>query len=215
MSTPGQMAPLDESALTSISQILSSFASIAQTKSGQSSHQLPTTPPHSRNPIASSTAHSPVVNTPSKLLRFLKYAETHLGIPNAQLYERCLEDVGYGPDILHLVDDSDLKDIGIKPGDVIRLKQNSLQWLNSSASKRKQCDHMPSVPSTPPNKKVRFEKRFHDGGLARVYGPRIVEDEGDAIEDLSFDWFYHCEARDAWVPVPLGYVPVLDHDDRL
>jgi len=161
---------------------------------------------------------SPVTNTPSKLRRFLEYAETHLGIPNARLYERCLGEVGYAPDILHLVDDSSLKDIGIKPGDIIRLKQNSLQWLNSPASKRKQGDQASFAPSTPPNKKVRFEKRFLDGGSARVYGPRIVEAEGDAgdvPENLPFDWFYFCEARDAWVPIPPGCVPVLEHEVEL
>lgn len=126
--------------------------------------------------------------------------------------------MGYGPDILHLVNDGDLKDIGIKPGDVIRLKQHSLQWLNSSASKRKQGDHTPSAPSTPPNKKVRFEKRFHDGGLARLYGPRIRRidgDEGDVPEHLSYDWFYYCEAHDDWVSVPPGCVPVLENDHEL
>jgi hypothetical protein len=215
--TPSRVPSLsDESTLGSISQILSSFASIAQ---AQSSHQLPTTPTHSRidtqNPIASSTALSPVTNTPSKLSRFLKYAEAHLGIPNVQLYERCLEDMGYGPDILHLVSDNDLKDIGIKPGDVIRLKQHSLQWLNSSASKRKQGNHMPSTPSTPPNKRVRFEKRFRDGGAARLYGPRIAEAEDDVPEESSFDWFYFCNARNAWVPVPPGCVPVLDDATEL
>jgi hypothetical protein len=191
-STPGHIPSLDGSTFTSISQILSSFASIAQT---QSSHQsLPTTPPHSQDPIA---VHSPVTNTPSKLLQFLKYAETHLGIPNPRSYEHCLEEMSYAPDILHLVDDCDLKDIAIKPGDIIRLKQNSLQWLNSFASKRKQGNHTPSTPSTPPNKKVRFEKQFHDGGLARLYGPRIVEVKGDELEDLPFNWFYYCEARNA------------------
>ena len=120
--------------------------------------------------------------------------------------------MGYAPDILHLVDDTSLKDIGIKPGDVIRLKQHSLQWLNSLASKRKQGDCAPSAPSTPPNKRVRFEKRFHDGGASWVYGPRIVEAEGDVPEDLSFDWYYFCEARDAWVPIPPGCVPVLEHE---
>jgi hypothetical protein len=120
--------------------------------------------------------------------------------------------MGYAPDILHLVNDSSLKDIGIKPGDVIRLKQNSLQWLNSSASKRKQDDRAPFAPSTPPNKRVRFEKRFLDGGSARVYGPHIVEAERDTPEDLPFDWFYFCEAREAWVPIPSGCVPVLEHD---
>ncbi len=123
--------------------------------------------------------------------------------------------MGYGPDILHLVNDGDLKDIGIKPGDVICLKQHSLQWLNSSASKCKQGDHTPFTLSMPPNKRVHFEKRFHDGGSARLYGPCIVEAEGDVPEDLSFDWFYFCNACDAWVPVPPGSVPVLDNNTEL
>jgi hypothetical protein len=192
---------------------------MAHTQSSQcQAYQLPTTPTHSRvdtqNPIASSTGFSPVTNTPSKLSRFLKYAEAHLGIPNAQLYERCLEESGYGPDILHLVNDSDLKDIGIKAGDVIRLKQHSLQWLNSPASKRKQGDRTSSTPSTPPNKRVRFEKRFQDGGSARLYGPRIADADADAVpEALPYEWFYFCDARDTWAPVPPGCVPVLDNDD--
>ena len=220
-STPNHVpSSSDDSTFTamipSISQILSSFVSIAQTRSSHES--APTTPTHSRidtqDPTAS-TVLSPVTNTPSKLSRFLKYAESHLGVPNARLYERCLEESGYGPDILHLVTDGDLKDIGIKPGDVIRLKQHSLQWLNSSASKRKQGDHTSSPPSTPPNKKVRFEKRFHDGGLARLYGPRIRRldgNEGDMPERLPYDWFYFCEAHDDWVSIPPGCVPVLEND---
>ena len=120
--------------------------------------------------------------------------------------------MGYAPNILHLIDDSSLRDIGIKPGDVILLKQNSLQWLNSFGLKRKQGDQAPSAPSTPPSKRVRFEKRFHDGGASRVYGRQIVEAEGDALVDSSFDWFYFCVAHDDWVPVPFGYVPILEHD---
>jgi len=132
---------------------------------------------------------------------------------NAQLYESCLDKMGYAPDILHLVDDGSLKDIGIKPGDIIRLKQHSLQWLNSSASKRKQDDHAPLGASIPPNKRVRFEKQYHDGGSSRVYGPRIVRVEDDAVlEELAFEWVYFCEAREAWVPIPVGLVPVLEHE---
>jgi hypothetical protein len=47
--------------------------------------------------------------------------------------------MGYGPDILHLVNNGALKDIGVTPGDIIRLKQNSLLWWNSTSAKRK-CD---------------------------------------------------------------------------
>ena len=113
-STPNHV-PLssNDSTLTamilSILQILSSFASIAQTRS---SYELaPTTPIHSwintQDPTAS-TVLSLVINTPSKLSRFLKYAKSHLEIPNAWLYEQCLEESGYGPDILHLIIDGDL-----------------------------------------------------------------------------------------------------------
>ena len=74
--------------------------------------------------------------------------------------------MGYASDILHFVDDSTLKDIGIKLGDVIHLKENSLLWLNSFSSKCKQDNHVPFALSTPPNKRVCFEKQFHDGGVA-------------------------------------------------
>src|SRR6267154_1550063 len=80
--------------LASISHILSSFASIIQT---QSSHRLPTILTHSpsQDPIASSIVFSLVINTPSKLCRFLEYAKTHLGVPDARLYKRCLKEMGY------------------------------------------------------------------------------------------------------------------------
>jgi hypothetical protein len=124
--------------------------------------------------------------------------------------------MGYAPDILHLVNDSSLKDIGIKPGDIIHLKQNLLQWLNSAASKHKQGDLTHSAPLTPPNKWVHFEKQFHNGGSAWVYGPRIVEAEGDLPEEnIEYDWYYYCEAHNAWVPVSSRCVPVLEPDSIL
>lgn len=117
--------------------------------------------------------------------------------------------LGFGPDILHLVEDGVLKDVGFTPGDVIRLKQNSQQWWNSADAKRKRVNHMPpSVQSTPPNKRVTFEKRYHSGGGYKVYGPKMVE--GDLPLNSDFDWYYFCKARDALVPLPLGYVPILD-----
>ena len=67
---------------------------------------------------------SPPHSMPSKLSRFLSYAETHLGIKNMHLHEDSLHTLGFGPDILHLVEDNVLKDIGFIPGDVIHLKQS-------------------------------------------------------------------------------------------
>jgi hypothetical protein len=43
--------------------------------------------------------------------------------------------LGFGPDILHLVNDAVLKDVGFTPGDIIHLKQNSQQWWNSADAK--------------------------------------------------------------------------------
>ena len=117
--------------------------------------------------------------------------------------------MGYASDILHLIDDSSLRDIGIKSGDIIRLKQNLLQWLNGFGLKCKQGDQAPSAPSMPLSKQVRFEKRFHNSGALQVYGRQIVEAEGDMLVDSSFNWFYFYVAYDDWVPVPFGYVPIL------
>jgi hypothetical protein len=119
--------------------------------------------------------------------------------------------LGFGPDILHLVDDGVLKNVGFTPGDVIRLKQNSQQWWNSADAKRKRTNQSPPpVQLTPPNKRVTFEKRYNDGGGYRVYGPRMAEGEFSPDADANCQWYYFCKARNAMVPLPSGYVPVLD-----
>ncbi len=84
----------------------------------------PSTPPH---PVPVITTHLPTQHTPSKLLQFLEYAELHLNVKNACLHEESLWMLGFGPDILHFVDDNALTNIGLIPGDVIHLKQNSQQ----------------------------------------------------------------------------------------
>ena len=65
-----------------------------------------------------------------------------------------------------------------------------------------------------PNKRVSFEKRYHDGGTYRLYGPKIVKAEGDLLLNASFDWYYFCKARDTMVPLPVGYMPVIDGEDN-
>jgi hypothetical protein len=175
----------------------------------QASSKPPTTPVDSSTSAPVSVIHSPTWNTPSKLTRFLEYAETTLNVKNARLHEESLQMLGFGPDILHLVDDGVLKNVGFTPGDVIRLKQNSQQWWNSADAKRKRTNSSPPpVQSTPPNKRVTFEKRYRDGGGYRVYGPKIVE--GDFSPDADVDWYFFCKARGTMVPLPPGHVPVLD-----
>src|SRR5712672_3393210 len=193
--------------LAHILQIISSVASMARVPS-----KPPSTPTRRHASSFVSVIHSPTRNTPSKLSRFLEYAETNLSVENARLYEESLRMQGFGPDILHLVDDAALKDIGFTPGDVIRLKQNSQQWWNSADAKRKRANDTPSpVQSTPPNKRVAFEKRYSDGGSYRLYGPRIVEEHFSPGADV--DWFYFCRAREAMVPLPPGHKPILDSKD--
>jgi hypothetical protein len=82
-------------------------------------------------------------------------------------YEAKLSAKGYGPDILHLVSDESLCNIGLLPGDVIRMKGGSAAWWNSADAKRKHlifdlADNPSPVnqdinPPTPPSKKVRYE----------------------------------------------------------
>jgi hypothetical protein len=193
--------------LAHLSQIISSVVSMAH-----GSTRPPTTPTPCVSTSASISALSPIQNTPTKLSRFLEYAETNLSVENARLHEESLRMLGFGPDILHLVDDAILKDVGFTPGDVIRLKQNSQQWWNSADAKRKRSSLTASPQSTPPNKRVTFEKRYRDGGGYRLYGPRIVE--GEFTPDADVDWFYFCKARDAMVPLPSGYKPVVDGEDE-
>ncbi|KAJ7096181.1 hypothetical protein C8R44DRAFT_749026 [Mycena epipterygia] len=78
--------------------------------------------------------------TPSKLPRFLEYAGQNLGVPLAPSFESPMHKNGYGPDILHLLDDRDLMDIGINKGDVIHLKAGAQLWWNGpEANKNKKC----------------------------------------------------------------------------
>jgi hypothetical protein len=109
-----------------------------------------TTPSLSHDLIMPSTALTPILNTPTKLPRFLSYAETHLGVRDVHQYEEKLSAMGFGPDILHVVDDKVLTDIGISLGDTIRIKQHSLTWWNNMATKCKFGDRTPSPSHSPP-----------------------------------------------------------------
>jgi hypothetical protein len=198
-----------DSALTHISQILSIVATITQ---APSTTQLLTTLTWAQDMSASSTPLLSITNSPSKLPRFLNYTETHLGITNACMHEQALKQMGYGPDILHLIDDSTLKDIGISLGDVIRLKQNSLQWWNGPNVKRKADDHAPSpFDAAPASKRIHFEKQYHEGGAVSVFRPEMVE--GDPDPGADFEWYYFCKAMNKLVPLPRGYILVLNSED--
>ncbi|KAJ6517589.1 hypothetical protein DFH09DRAFT_1429056, partial [Mycena vulgaris] len=140
---------------------------------------------------------SPVIPTPSKLPRFLEHASTNLGVTSAPSFATPMRRNGYGPDILHLVEDRDLMDIGITKGDAICLKAGAQAWWNGPEANKKclygemsEADSAGSsfgrkftrpsdIQATPPSKKVSFERRWDDGGAERFYGPRIVEGDGE------------------------------------
>ena len=46
-----------------------------------------------------------------------------MGVLNASCHENSLANEGYGPDILHLIENKDLCALGIPAGDVLCLKQ--------------------------------------------------------------------------------------------
>ncbi|KAJ7686295.1 hypothetical protein B0H17DRAFT_1204353 [Mycena rosella] len=163
--------------------------------------QLPSTP--TKAPVGLAVVGSPVIPSPTKLPRFLDHCEKSLGIVGARRYEFAMKQEGYGPDILHLVEDRELVGLGMKKGDVLRIKAGSQPWWNGPNAKRKRgdSDAMPTADplATPPAKKVAFERRFPEGGSERFYGPRIAAGDGEK------NIFYCCPLRSKFVAVPLGY----------
>ncbi|KAJ3805353.1 hypothetical protein F5876DRAFT_69870 [Lentinula aff. lateritia] len=122
---------------------------------------IPPRPMQSPIPSSSSLAPllSPAKNTPTKLRRFLEYAESDAGVKNATYHLFALENKGYGPDILECVEDKDLRDLGIKHGDAMCLKRAAPIWFNGPEAKRKQ----PLAPLAQPDQhqnRTRFEKRW-------------------------------------------------------
>lgn len=98
---------------------------------------IPSTPKHDRR-IA--TANSPVVPTPSKLPRYLDHASKQLRVTAALDFESPMRRNGYGPDILHLLVDEALVELGMTKGDALRLKAGAQDWWKGPTAKRKRED---------------------------------------------------------------------------
>ncbi|KAJ7924546.1 hypothetical protein B0H13DRAFT_1578339, partial [Mycena leptocephala] len=133
---------------------------------------------------------SPPLLTPSKLQHFLEHAQQKLGVKDALQYENALEAEGYGPDILHLVDDSDLIKAGLRAGDVIRLKAGAQKWWTGPNAKRKRDAETDDHDTQDTNKKVSFEYRSPGGGMMCYYGPRMTPRDPTERAKNSF---YRCE----------------------
>jgi hypothetical protein len=164
--------------------------------------------------LAAAVVQSPAKPSPSKLLRFLHHAESHLGVANATDYEAALQDKGYRPDIMHLVKDEVLMEVGLSHGDAIRVKAGSIAWWNGPDAKRKHDDTEVTrahEPDTPPNKKVRYERRYHNGGESTFFGPTLVPGNQ---RSMKFKLFFKCPVRDMMVPVPKGFMVVEKEEDN-
>ena len=86
---------------------------------------------------------------------------------NASCHEFSLANEGYGPDILHLVEDKTLCALRIPAGDVLCLKQAAPLWWKTEPEHALKCccevlEGSPNtllvekLPETPPNKKMQF-----------------------------------------------------------
>ena len=162
---------------------------------------------------------SPPVPTPSKLRRFLAYAEKSLGVERATNLEFPLHMKGFGPDVLHLVSDDALAELGINPGNIIRLKTGCVKWWNGADAKRKRGEgdddlfpRQAEEAAPPPPKKVRYEKRYTDGGGMTFHGPPLVEGGGAHTSD--YEMFYYCEVCAKMVRVPPRFSVIEDSEDQ-
>ncbi|KAE9386916.1 hypothetical protein BT96DRAFT_838445 [Gymnopus androsaceus JB14] len=148
-------------------------------------------------------------NTPTKLHCFLEHAEEDLGVANATLLHYQIEDKGYGLDILHQVLDDDLKELGVKLGDILHLKRTVPLWFNGPDAEQ---EHLASGSTSRasgvsdiPAMYTHFEKQWPDGGHASTFTPGPNEEP-----HCSFDWYYFSELTKSMIPVPSGFVPVMD-----
>ena len=203
------MSPASPDLNTLASVIL--LRTLAQLDSGllHPTSPTPQTPPPQAK-VAETTMSSPPIPSPTQLVRYLKYAETSLGVHHVLSYKSALELHGIGPDILPNVDDKLLSDLSISAGDSIRLKKGSIAWWNGADAKRKRSNTSASSVETSnqrPSKRLSYEKRFHDGGGCRFSAPPMRKDDNDdgLPVEHDYDLFYQCETLKQWLPVPHGY----------
>ncbi|KAF8270730.1 hypothetical protein EI94DRAFT_1797821 [Lactarius quietus] len=175
---------------------------------------LPSMPgPKHHNKLASPVvnASSAVFNTPSKLERFLRVAERN-GILGVVTFHPMLLEKGYGLDIMHLINVTDLVDIGMLPSDAICLKEYAHphdETVHHNAIMLTQA-LPPASESTPPSKRLRFEKHFNDGGGNTVYGPAV---RSGSWGEVDYTWWIYSKELSMYVPLPSNKVPYLKNTE--
>ena len=218
--TPPASAATDISMLTlavllrTLAHLDSSLLQQPGSPSASASHIFPSNAPQTpqRTDKGAAPSSSPPIPSPGQLEHYLTYAEAKLGVRHALSYRAALELNGYGPDVLPLVSDIKLTDLGISAGDVIRLKNGSKAWWNAEG-KRKCSDTSASAQVATQEthwspKWVTYEKRFHDGGGHRFSAPPMWKDDDDPNDlpvEHDYDLYYRCETFKQWFLVPRGY----------
>ena len=123
---------------------------------------------------------------------------------------------GYRPDIMHLVSVADLGNVGMAPGDAIRMREYASRWWTDErrcATKRPQDTEvstqalLPVSKSKPPSKKLRFEKCYNGGGGLMTFRPAVKS--GTLDDDIDYAWWVYSKELGMFVPLPMGKVPVL------
>jgi hypothetical protein len=173
-----------------------------------------------QSPPTTVTRSSPPIVSPSKLRKFLLHAEENLGVHHATAFEAPMRLKGFGPDILHLVKDEALVDIGFTEGDVIRLKLGSNDWWKSPEAKRKCTDTVTtnfSVGGSDSAKRqkniIRYERIYvEDGGMHTFWGPPLEPGE-TTFTDMETKYFD--EAHGDFVPIPHGFTAIMDDEEDL
>jgi hypothetical protein len=156
-------------------------------------------------PRPTSTPTHPMSNTPGSLRRFLAYAESQLGVSNAQQYREILEADKIGPDILDRVPDDVLAKKDIPFGDILRLKHGSSSWVDGPNNDDDDDLQRPA-------KKIRFEKQFiADDGRQTVWGDGMQASNGSPPHD--FRWYYFCHCAERMLPLPNGFEPIEEVDE--
>ena len=170
--------------------------------------------PSTNSSLATAVSNSPPKNSPTKLPRFLQYAEEKEGIQNSTWFEFALAEKGFGPDVIMMsdIDKTDLMSCGINAGDALRLKRAAQAWWTSPDAK---CTHRSPMPGQPgpyidSRERIRFEKRYTDGGSVSVFGPGIIPGKNYRATEYAW-WFFNMQSK-ALEKVPDGFVPDIDSE---
>ncbi|KAL0060747.1 hypothetical protein AAF712_012479 [Marasmius tenuissimus] len=176
-------------------------------------------------------------NTPTKLHRYLLYVKTQHNVVVPARAEEAMTELGFGPNVLHLVTSSKLEQLGFTKGDTICIETHAEKWwkgpgacqpFRCSQSPRARSPAVnPSLPSpgpstplrvphpqTPTNDSheadIRFKKQFCDGGGASTVWGYGFMDAGSPKPDIDYDWFWYSNDLKRYLPMPWGSAPKLE-----